>query len=209
MSKEDFLEEENNSFEEENNSIKEENNSIKEEEAKKKYKRNKVKLTSAESAAEFIAKIIYDHQGDQDSIDYYRNLTYMTQTYISTMKLIREQSEMRFLIKDSIRVLYNTIRDNYFKMEKALRSVLTEDSFKKIDELFKKQEAEINSKVQTAEVSLYKMIEYKKSNTKSSLYGTVEWKTEIIGNMINELPLKYLEILMLSVADRHKILSKK
>lgn len=202
MPEEDFLEEANNSFEEENNSIKED-------ESKKKYKRNKVKLTSAESAAEFIAKIIYDHQGDQDNINYYRNLTYMAQTYISTMKLIREQSEMKFLIKDSIRELYNTIRDNYFKMEKALRTVLTEDSYKKMDELFKKQEAEINSKVQTAEVSLYKMIEDKKSNIKSPLYGTVAWKTEIMCNMTNELPLKYLEIVMLSAADRHKILTKK
>lgn len=156
-------------------------------------KKEPILITSDASARNLMARAIYSYQIEGKSEDYYPNLTRMAKMYIEVSKRIKEQSEMKAVIKEEVQAVWKKVNDSLLRVIENIQPILKGEDFKKFEEVFKSELHEVYANVSSHEdvvtESLGRIYCF---NPTLSLdegdYFTPEWKRNSAMGFIEELP---------------------
>jgi hypothetical protein len=156
-------------------------------------KKEPILLSTELTARNLMIKAIYDYQLEGKSEDYYPNLVSMAKMYIETAKEIKEQRQMKAMIREQIKALVPTVEEALDALQKSIKSILKGEDYKKIEDLFYNESCDILCKIHEHEDIVIENFgrAYAFTPTDSLEMDeclTPEWKRYSAMDYIDELP---------------------
>lgn len=170
--------------------------------SKKKYLRNRIKITDIKSARSFLSKLIFDCQSGDMPSSYYKDLTYMVQVYISTEKIIKKEDDIISLLLreyQSAEYMAGVQMKTFITMAKKY---FDPKGVEVLEKLYKRlTETRFEEYLEKKETLGDKIDRIKKDNSNHSNMSLDEWKLMTLKQSSIELPEKALEELLTFITE--------
>jgi len=178
-------------------------------ESKKKYDRTKLKIDGPESARLMIAKAINESIKGKNPPSYYKDLAYMIQVYLSTDKLVKEESATYLDYMERMRSLWSSISYITSDYTKKLTQYLEKGDKASIDHELKMFKSTLDNKIYEVELELIKKFtgkENQKNRDESHVVGSPSWISWRIKKMLTMIPQGYINGIVRFMRSRNMIL---